>query len=210
MDQHTDSPFTTTHEHLRFDDGSHVIVHSSPGRVQVTGYVAGEWIEYAGTARDAEEQARLLEIEAPDALWTMPREQSHRIALAMAGAVGAADYHDGEVPEADSPEDLGGAEVRTPASSERVALDGGHADLEVIDQHVEVTVTIDGKVTIGLALSPAEASRIGEALRTAAHRAHVVQAAQIDLEGVRTVTDLLRRSRDTGVPVSALVEGIDR
>lgn len=48
MEQSTDSQFRTTHEHVKFPDGSHVIVHSSPGRVQVTGYVAGEWIEYAG------------------------------------------------------------------------------------------------------------------------------------------------------------------
>lgn len=96
----------------------------------------------------------------------------------------------------------------SPAYSERIALDGGHADLEVIDQHVEVTVTLGGRATIGLALSPAEADRIGQALRDAAHRAHVAQAAQIDLEGVQTVTDLFRRSQESGIPASALVEQV--
>lgn len=96
----------------------------------------------------------------------------------------------------------------SPAYSERIALDGGHADLEVIDQHVEVTVTLGGRATIGLALSPAEAARIGSALTAAAHRAHVAQAAQIDLEGVETVTDLWRRAAETGVPASALIEQV--
>lgn len=80
-------PPLTTHENLRFEDGSHVIVHTSPGRVQVTGMIDGEYIEYAGTARDAQEQARLLETGAPDALWNLPAEQAHRIATAMSGAV---------------------------------------------------------------------------------------------------------------------------
>lgn len=194
------SEFTTTHEHLRFADGSHVIVHSSPGRVQVTGDVAGEYIEYAGTARDAMEQARLLEVEAPDALWTMPREKSHRIASAMFGAGGHARL-------AMRPDLSGGADENT---SERVALDGGHADIDVPGEHVELTITIGARSSIGLALSPLEARRIGEALTTAAHRAEVTQAAQLHLEGVETVTDLFLRSQETGIPAGALLEGMDR
>lgn len=90
--------------------------------------------------------------------------------------------------------------------SERIALDGGHADVDVTDHAVEVTVTIGNRAGIGLALSPAEAARISEALRVAAHRAHIAQAAQIDLAGVETVTDLFHRSQETGVPASALIE----
>lgn len=200
MDQHTDPQFRTTHEHVKFPDGSHVIVHSSPGRVQVTGYVAGEWIEYAGPARDAQEQARLLDTEAPDALWTLPAAMAGRIATAMDGAVTAAHV---EAPEDDSSESL-----PAPTGSERIPLDGGHADLEVIDQHVEVTVTLGGRATVGLALSPVEADRIGTALRDAAHRAHTVQAAQVDLEGVETITDLWHRAQETGIPASALIEQV--
>lgn len=98
----------------------------------------------------------------------------------------------------------------SPAYSERIALDGGHADIEVPGEHVELTVTLGGRATIGLALSPAEADQIGQALRDAAHRAHVAQAAQIDLEGVETVTDLWRRAAETGVPASALIEQVGR
>lgn len=98
----------------------------------------------------------------------------------------------------------------SPAYSERIALDGGHADIEVPGEHVELTVTLGGRATIGLALSPAEADQIGQALRDAAHRAHVEQAAQIDLEGVETVTDLWRRAAETGVPASALIEQATR
>lgn len=61
-----------------------------------------------------------------------------------------------------------------------------------------------------LALSPVEARKIGDALVTAAHSAHVVQAAQIDLDGVETVTDLWHRSQETGVPASALIEQVGR
>lgn len=194
----------TTHEHVRFPNGDHVIVHTSPGGVQVTGMLGGEYVEYAGTARDAQEQARLLEGDAPDALWTLPEGQARRIAAAMSGAVGIAT---GEgVPWADSFED----EQQSGDDSERVSLDGGHADLEVIEQHVEVTVTLDERATIGLALSPVEARRIGDALTTAAHRAYVQQAAQIDLESVETVTDLFLRSQETGLPMAALLEGMDR
>lgn len=92
--------------------------------------------------------------------------------------------------------------------STRVALDGGHADIDVPGEHVEVTVTLGGRASIGLALSADEAAQIGAALTAAAHRAHVAQAAQIDLEGVETVTDLWRRAAETGVPASALIEQV--
>ena len=195
----------TTHKHVRFENGDHVIVHSCPGRVQVTGYVGGEWIEYAGTARDAREQAGLLEAGAADALWSLPTGQAARIASAMDGAAGIADGDGEGVPWADSPKDED--DVLKP---ERVALDGGHADVEVIDQHVETTVTLDGRITLGIALAATEAARLGQALTSAARGAYAVQAAQIDLEGVETVTDLFSRSQATGIPAAALLEGMGR
>lgn len=94
--------------------------------------------------------------------------------------------------------------------SERVALDGGHVDVDVIDQHVETTVTIKGRITLGIALTATEAARLGEALTGAARAAYTVQAAQIDLESVETVTDLFLRSQETGLPMAALLEGMDR
>lgn len=85
-------------------------------------------------------------------------------------------------------------------------MDGGHADVEAVESSVELTITLCGRAVLGIALSPTEARRIGGALVSAAHRAHVAQAAQMDLEGIDTVTDLFHRSRETGVPMSALVE----
>ncbi|MGP5640780.1 hypothetical protein ACTXPS_15210 [Brachybacterium tyrofermentans] len=91
-------------------------------------------------------------------------------------------------------------------NSERVALDGGHADVETVETAVELTMVLGARTALGIALSPTEARRIGEALVSAAHRAHVAQAAHVDLEGVDTVTDLFRRSQEIGIPASALVE----
>lgn len=210
MRHHTDSTLEsaplTTHEHVRFPNGDHVIVHTSPGGVQVTGMLGGEYVEYAGTARDAQEQARLLETDAPDALWTLPEGQARRIAAAMDGAAGIAAVEG--VPWAGSSEDVD--ESGEDPAPERVALDGGHVDVDVIDQHVETTVTIKGRITLGIALTATEAARLGEALTGAARAAYTVQAAQIDLESVETVTDLWHRSRETGVPMAALLEGMGR
>lgn len=194
----------TTHEHVRFPNGDHVIVHTLPGGVQVTGMVGGEYVEYAGSPRDAREQAQLLETDAPDALWSLPSAQARRIATAMDGAAGVAASQ--AVSEDDSPECMGVGTVRTPNGSERVAMDGGHADVEAVETAVELTVTLAERAVLGIALSPAEARRIGEALVAAAHRAHVRQAAQVDLEGVETVTDLFHRSQATGIPTSALFD----
>lgn len=150
----------TTHEHVKFANGDHVIVHTSPGRVQVTGYVGGEWIEYAGSARDAAEQARLIETSAPDALWAMDRERARRIASAIDGAVVAATLD--AIPEADSPEDVTEDEVHE--KHERVALDGGHADVDVFTGRVEVTVRLGDRTVLGIALSHMEAANLGHAI----------------------------------------------
>lgn len=194
----------TTHEHVHFDNGDHVIVHSCPGGVQVTGTLSGEYIEYAGSPRDAREQAQLLETDAPDALWSLPSAEARRVATAMDGAAGIAATQ--AVSEVDSPERMGVGTVRTPIGSERVAMDGGHADIETVETAVELTVTLAERAVLGIALSPTEARRIGEALVAAADRAYAQQAAQIDLEGVETVRDLYRTAQATGLPAAALVE----
>lgn len=96
--------------------------------------------------------------------------------------------------------------THTPHGSNRVPLDGGHADIDVPGEHVELTITLGARAVLGLALSADEADRIGAALRAAAHQARIAQAAQIDLEGVDTVTDLFRASQTTGIPASVLLE----
>lgn len=106
--------------------------------------------------------------------------------------------------------DKGARSAHTPVGSERVALDGGHADVEAVETAVELTMVLGARTALGMALSPAEARRIGGALVFAAHRAEVAQAAQLDLEGVDTVTDLFRASQETGVPASALIEQVTR
>lgn len=143
----------TTHAHVRFPNGDHVIVHTIPGSVQVTGYLNGEWIEYAGTARDAREQARLIESGAPDALWTVPAGQTRRIAAAIDGAAGAATLD--AIPEADSPDDV---DERT------VELSDGIAYVDHTEGRVEVTLRLRGRLAGSLILSPAEADALGMAL----------------------------------------------
>ena len=147
MHNDTSAPLTT-HEHVKFPDGSHVIVHSTPGGVQVTGMIGGEYIEYAGCARDAREQARLLTIGAPDALWAVPDEHAARIGAAMDGAATAADLTDED-------EDV---HTRT------VPLDGGTAIVEHVGDRVEVTVRIGHRLTAALVLSHDEASALGAAI----------------------------------------------
>lgn len=150
-----------THEHVKFPDGSHVIVHSSPGRVQVTGYLDGEWIEYAGSARDAEEQARLLRAGAPDALWTTSTDQAARIASAIDGATSAATVD--AIPWADSPEDVD--ERPSAVTTHAVNLDGdGVAYIEHIENRVELTVKMRGRLNVALTMSTSEAAEIGQAL----------------------------------------------
>ncbi len=88
---------------------------------------------------------------------------------------------------------------------DRIALDGGHADVESEGSHVEVTVRLSERAVLGLALSPAEADRIADALHTAARAAYAVEAADVDIEGVDTVLDLWHRAQESSVPASALV-----
>ena len=193
MHNHTDST-PTTHEHVRFPNGDHVTISvETPGYVDVEGHLAGEDVGMSLRSDVAAEDGRLLTIGAPDALWTTDRERNRRIGDAL---IAAASLAQSLVDHADT--------------SERVALDGGHADVDLIDQHVELTVTLGARATIGLALSTGEARKIAHALMGAAHRAEVSRAMRLNLSGVETVTDLFNTAQDTGVPASALVEVIGR
>ena len=64
------------------------------------------------------------------------------------------------IPEADSPEDVDAPQE----SSTRVALDGGHADVDVFTDRIEVTIRLGGRSVLGIALSHMEAANLGRAL----------------------------------------------
>lgn len=217
MHQHTD-PQPNYSEHLHFPDGDHVtLTVEDPNYVEARGHIAGEDFDVSLRSDAADDEGYLLiNGNSPDALWNLPQDWARRFGHAMIGAAGAARL---AVPEADSLED--DARISNPtsepapgrvtdASSERVALDGGHADVEAVETAVELTMVLGARTALGMALSPAEARRIGGALVFAAHRAEVAQAAQLDLEGIDTVTDLFRASQKTGVPASALIEQVTR
>ncbi|MFQ6483787.1 hypothetical protein [Brachybacterium epidermidis] len=192
MNETTAYPGTT--ERITFPDGDHLTISVEiPGHVEVAGHLAGEDVGMSLRSDVALEDGRLLTIGAHDALWQLPRERGQRIGDALIAAASLAqtlaDHAD---------------------TSQRVALDGGHADVDVIDQHVEVTITLGERATIGLALTTGEARKIAHALMGAAHRAEVSRAMQLNLSGVETVTNLFDTAQDTGVPASALVEVIGR
>lgn len=63
-------------------------------------------------------------------------------------------------PLADSPEDV---DVIHEDHS-RVALDGGHADVDVFSDRIEVTVRLGDRTVLGLALSHMEAANLGRAI----------------------------------------------
>lgn len=67
--------------------------------------------------------------------------------------------------------DAAAADAEHGEQPERIALDGGRADIENPGDHVELTVTLGERVAVGLALSTTEAARIGAALTAAAARA---------------------------------------
>ena len=68
------------------------------------------------------------------------------------------------IPEADSPEDVDAPHE----SSTRVALDGGHADVDVFSDRVEVTIRLGGRSVLGIALSHMEAANLGRAISSPA------------------------------------------
>ena len=53
-------------------------------------------------------------------------------------------------------------------SSTRVALDGGHADVDVFSDRVEVTIRLGGRSVLGIALSHMEAANLGRAIASPA------------------------------------------
>lgn len=54
--------------------------------------------------------------------------------------------------------------IPTAGVSTRLDFDGLSVDVDAIDEHVEITTGIPGRTTLGLALTPAEARRLAEAL----------------------------------------------
>lgn len=68
------------------------------------------------------------------------------------------------LPEADSPEDVDAHQE----NSTRVALDGGHADVDVFSDRVEVTIRLGGRSVLGIALSHMEAANLGRAIASPA------------------------------------------
>ena len=53
-------------------------------------------------------------------------------------------------------------------SSTRVALDGGHADVDVFTDRIEVTIRLGGRSVLGIALSHMEAANLGRAIASPA------------------------------------------
>ena len=68
------------------------------------------------------------------------------------------------IPEADSPEGVDAPQE----SSTRVALDGGHADVDVFSDRIEVTIRLGGRSVLGIALSHREAANLGRAIASPA------------------------------------------
>ena len=93
--------------------------------------------------------------------------------------------------------------------STRIPLDHGHADVDVTGPAVELTVNLGGRAALGLALSPAEAQTLADALSGASRAAWAVRATEVDLSNVRTVTDLWRAAEDSGIPASALIGQVE-
>lgn len=67
---------------------------------------------------------------------------------------------DNTIPWADSPEDVD----EHHESSSRVPLDGGHADVDVFTDRVEVTIRLGDRTVLGIALSHMEAANLGRAI----------------------------------------------
>ena len=67
-------------------------------------------------------------------------------------------------PLADSPEDVDVIHE----SHSRIALDGGHADVDVFTDRVEVTIRLGGRSVLGIALSHMEAANLGRAIASPA------------------------------------------
>lgn len=64
------------------------------------------------------------------------------------------------IPEADSIEDVDVVHEH----SNRIALDGGHADVDVFTDRIEVTIRLGHRTVFGIQLSHMEASALGRAI----------------------------------------------
>lgn len=157
MRHHTDPTYS---ERIVFDDGDHLtLTVEDPNYVTVRGRIAGEAfdVDLRADAADADADL-LLNGNSPDALWNLPEDQARRLGHAMTGAAGAA-----RLAAPARPHDA-------PHTSQRIALDDGHADVDTPGEHVELTVTLGNRACLGIALSPREAQEVGQALTAAAHR----------------------------------------
>lgn len=147
-------------ERIAFTDGDHVtLTVEDPHYVTARGRIAGENfdVDLRADAADADGYL-LINGNSPDALWNLPPDRARRLGHAMIGAARAARL---AVP--DGPHDA-------PPTSQRIALDDGHADVDTPGEHVELTVTLGDRACLGIALSPREAQQVGQALTAAAHR----------------------------------------
>lgn len=87
----------------------------------------------------------------------------------------------------DSPEDV------TSENHSRIALDGGHADVDTFVDHVELTIRLGDRIVFGFQLSHREAEKIGMALEFArthdervtalARAGHVEASSRLAVDG---------------------------
>lgn len=146
------TPVAIYTESIRFEDGSHfTITVEDPNYVEVRGRHGGEDFDISLRADAAEDEADLLlDGNAPDVMWTLPPGRARRLGNALTGAAVAARHA--------IPEDV------AHENHARIALDGGHADVDVFEDRIEVTVRLGDRTVLGLALSHMEAANLGRAI----------------------------------------------
>ena len=141
---------------IEFEDGAVLDVSSGHGLVHLTArHDDGHGIAVTFTAREAREHADALENGTGDALWTMDPARARDTAQTLREAARRASDDN---PEADSRDDV------VHESHARVALDGGHADVDVFTDRIEVTVRLGDRTVLGIALSHVEAANLGRAI----------------------------------------------
>lgn len=183
----TAAPVAIYTESVRFEDGSHfTLTVEDPNYVEVRGRHEGEDFDISLRADAAEDEADLLlDGNAPDAMWTLPPGRARRLGNALTGAAVAARHA--------IPEDV------THESSDRIALDGGHADVDVFSDRIEVTVRLDDRTVLGIALTHMEAAALGRAIAsphgaTTGDLFHVADELGVDASSIL-------RLRETAVSV---------
>ena len=94
------------------------------------------------------------------------------------------------IPEADGPDDVDAPHE----SSTRVALDGGHADVDLFTDRIEVTIRLGGRSVLGIALSHTEATNLGRAISspggaTTGDLFHVADTLGVDAGDIMRLRD---------------------